>query len=76
MYTNIFNIMRKSMLFPKYKKEKEKRTEQGKRYTGAQGDFAPKMQKRALKKKKIPPENRHRLQCKSLFNVPELVSGM
>ena len=31
--------------------------------------FAPEMQKRA-------PENCHRLQCKSLFNVAELVNGM
>ena len=42
---------------------------QGKNYTGAPGDFAPEMQKRA-------PENCHRLQCKSLFNVADLVNGM
>ena len=35
---------------------------QGKNYTGAPGNFAPKMQKRA-------PENCHRQRCKSLFNV-------
>ena len=35
------------------------------------------MQKRALeKKKKRAPENHHRLQCKSLFNVADLVNGM
>ena len=41
----------------------------GKIYTRAPGNFAPKMQKRALKNKK-------RLQCKSLFNVADLVIGM
>ena len=36
-----------------------------------------KEKKRALeKKKKRAPENCHRLQCKSLFNVADLVSGM
>ena len=40
-----------------------------KNYTGAPGDFAPEMQKRA-------PENRHRLQCKGLFNVADLANGM
>ena len=36
------------------------------------------MQKRVLKKKKKKkaPENCHRLQCKSLFNVADLVNGM
>ena len=43
---------------------------------GPPGDFAPKMQKRALENLKIAPENRHRLQCKSLFNVADLVNGM
>ena len=42
---------------------------QGKNYTGAPGDFAPKMQKRA-------PGNCHRLQCKSLFSVADLVNGI
>ena len=51
---------------------------QGKNYTGAPGNFAPEMHKRALKKKakKKAPENCHRLQCKSLFNVADLVNGM
>ena len=43
---------------------------------GALGDFAPKMQKRALKNTKRAPENCHRLQCKSLLNVADLVNGM
>ena len=47
----------------------------GKNYTGAPGDFAPEMQKRALGKKKIAPESCHRLQCKSLFNVADLVKS-
>ena len=42
---------------------------QGKKYTGAPGNFAPKMQKRA-------PENYNRLQNKSLSNVADLVNGM
>ena len=43
---------------------------------GALGDFAPEMQKkRALENKKRDPENCHRLQCKSLFNVADLVNG-
>ena len=45
----------------------------------APGDFAPEMQKKKepwKKKKKIAPENCHRLQCKSLFNVADLVNGM
>ena len=50
---------------------------QGKNYTGAPGDFAPEMRKRALKNiLNRDPENCHRLQCKSLFNVGDLVSGM
>ena len=48
----------------------------GKKYTGAPGDFAPEMQKRALENPKRAPENCHRLQCKSLFNVANLVNGM
>ena len=48
----------------------------GGNYTGALGDFAPEMQKRALKNQKRAPENCHRLQCKSLFNVADLVNGM
>ena len=48
----------------------------GKNNTGAPGDFPPKMQKRALENQKRAPENCHRLQCKSLFNVADLVSGM
>ena len=43
---------------------------------GAPGEFAPEMQKRALKNKKRAPENCHRLQCNSLFNVADLVNGM
>ena len=31
---------------------------------------------RALENKKRTPENRHRLQCKSLPNVADLVNGM
>ena len=45
---------------------------QGKNYTGAPGDFAPE----SLENHKRAPENHHRLQCKSLFNVAELVNGM
>ena len=48
--------------------------ESGIKYTGALCDFAPEMQKRALKNKKRAPENCHRLQCKSLFNVADLYS--
>ena len=40
------------------------------------GEFAPVMQKRALENQKRAPENHHRLQCKSLFNVADLVNGM
>ena len=47
-----------------------------KNYTGAPGDFAPEMHKRALKNQKRTPENCHRLQCKNLFNVADLVNGM
>ena len=36
----------------------------------------PAMQKRALENQKRAPENCHRLQCKSLFNVADLVNGM
>ena len=49
---------------------------QGKNYTEAPGDFAPEMLKRALENHKRAPENCHRLQCKSLFNVADLVNGM
>ena len=49
---------------------------QGKNYTGAPGDFALEMQKRAPRKKKRAPENCHRLQCRSLFNVADLVNGI
>ena len=47
-------------------------------YTGAQGDFAPEnAKKRALENKKEPLKiHCHRLQCKSLFNVADLVNGM
>ena len=45
---------------------------QGKNYTGPPGDFAPEMYKRAHKNQNIAPENCHRLQCKSLFNVADL----
>ena len=34
------------------------------------------MQKRALENQKRAPENCYRLQCKSLFNVADLVNGM
>ena len=47
-----------------------------KKVSGAPGDFAPEMQKRAFENQKRAPENHHRLQCKSLFNVAELVNGM
>ena len=47
-----------------------------KKYTGALGDFTPEMQTRALENQTRAPENRHRLQCKSLFNVADLVNGM
>ena len=46
----------------------------GNNHTGAPGDFAPEMQKRALENQKRAPENCHRLQCKSLFNVTDLQS--
>ena len=36
----------------------------------------PKCKKEPSKKKKRAPENGHRLQCKSLFNVADLVNGM
>ena len=49
---------------------------QEKNYTGAPGDFAPEMQKRTLENPKRAPENHHRLQCKRLFNVADLVNGM
>ena len=43
---------------------------QGKNYTWAPGDIAPEIQfKRALENQKRAPENCHRLQCKSLYNV-------
>ena len=46
-------------------------------YMGALGDFTPEMlQKEPSKIKKEPLKNRHRLQCKSLFNVADLVNGM
>ena len=48
----------------------------GKTLHGGSGQFRPEMQKRALENKKEPPENCHRLQCKSLFNVADLVNGM
>ena len=38
----------------------------GKQYTGAPGDFAPEMQKRALENQKEPLKIHHRLPCKSL----------
>ena len=47
-----------------------------KNYTGAMGNFAPEMQKRALEKQKRAPENCHRLPSKSMFNVADLVNGM
>ena len=49
-------------------------TKQGGIYTRAPGDFAPKMQKRALENEKRAPEIW--LQWKSLFNVADLVNGM
>ena len=49
---------------------------QGENYTGAPGDLAPEMQKRALENQKRAPESCHRLQCKSLFNVADSVNGM
>ena len=52
------------------------REKQGKQYTWALGNFAPKMLKRALKNKKEPLKIVHRLQCKSLFKVADLVNGM
>ena len=47
---------------------------QGGKYTGALGDFAPEMQKRALENQERAPENHHRLQGKSLFNVADFNS--
>ena len=38
--------------------------------------FRPQNAKRALENKKRAPENCNRLQCKSLFNVADLVNGM
>ena len=50
---------------------------QGKNYTGALGDFVPEMQKKsAFENQKRVPENCHRLQCKSLFDVADLVNRM
>ena len=46
----------------------------GKHYMVTPGDFVPEMQKRALENKKVAPENCHRLQCKNLFNVADLVN--
>ena len=43
---------------------------------GVLGDFTPEMEKRALEEKKRGPENCHRLQCQSLFNVADLVNWM
>ena len=47
-----------------------------KKYTGGSGDFTSEMQKRPLENQNWAPENPHRLQCKSLYNVADLVSGM
>ena len=48
----------------------------GKNIHGGSGWFRPRNAKRALENQKRPPENCHRLQCKSLFNVANLVNGM
>ena len=45
-------------------------------YMGALGDFVPRNAKKALENQTRAPENCHRLQCKSLFNVADLVNGM
>ena len=52
-------------------------THQGKNYTGLRAISPPKCKKESSKKThKKAPENCHRLQCKSLFNVADLVNGM
>ena len=49
----------------------------GKKLHGGSGRFCPQnAKKRALENKKRAPENCHRLQCKSLFSVADLVYGM
>ena len=48
----------------------------GGNYTGAPSHFGGEMHKRALENQKRAPENCHKLQCKSLFNVADLVNGM
>ena len=48
----------------------------GKNYKGAPGDFAPEMQKRALKNKKEPLKIAIDCNVKSLFNVADLVNWM
>ena len=53
-----------------------KNKNQGGNYTGALGDFAPGMQKRALKNKKEPLKIAIDCIYKSLFNVADLVNGM
>ena len=49
--------------------------EQGKNYMGS-GRFYPRNAKKEPSKIKRAPENCHRLQCKSLLNVADLVIGM
>ena len=76
----VYNFHESTTLCPRHTKQfktsNKISTYQGEKYTGAPGDFASKMQERALKNKKSAPENHHRLQCKSLFNVADLVNGM
>ena len=49
---------------------------QGKNTQGLHMILPPEMKKRALENQKRAPENRHRLQCKSLFNIADLDNGM
>ena len=51
-------------------------TGRGKNYTGAPGDFAPEMLKRALENKKEPLKIAIDYHVKALFNVADLVNGM
>ena len=47
------------------------RLKAGEKLQGGSGWYCPRNEKRALKNKKRAPENCHRLQCKSLFNVAD-----
>ena len=55
---------------------KSTNTVPGKKLHRGSGQFRPRNAKKSPRKKKRAPENCHRLQCKSLFNVADLVNGM